>query len=161
MVVSSIFSTATRIWLKYWSVFQSNILFPFHLAGNKGTTCSNNSAVTFIAPAIKGRSAQNLPHVQAGLSSHNDHPAPRAIGLSGSFDSHSRLLCTPPRTERGTRAGKDTKRKVGEGKKTRFNNAVGAGGLFPRGWLAAYQGLRRGLRSTGSADTGRCGRSRR
>ena len=114
---------------KYWSVFQSYILLPFHLAGNKGTTCSNDSAATFIAPVIKGRSAQILPRAPAGLSSHNDHPASypasRAIDFSDSFVSHSRLLCTPPRTEKGTRAGKDTKRKAGEEKN---KQARGAGG---------------------------------
>ena len=117
MVVCSLSNTATRIYTNTGEAFNLIFFSPFHLAGNKGTTCSNDSAATFIAPVIKGRSAQILPRAPAGLSSHNDHPASRAIDFSGSFVSHSRLLCTPPRTERGTRAGKDTKRKVGEGKK--------------------------------------------
>ena len=123
MVVSFISSAATRICTNTGQAFNLIFFLPFHFAGNKGTTCSNDSAVTFIAPAIKGRSAQILPHVPAGLSSHNDHPASRAIDFSGSFVSHSRLLCTPPRTEKGTRAGKDTKRKAGEEKNKQARGA--------------------------------------
>jgi hypothetical protein len=43
---------------KYWSSFQSYIHLPSYPAGNKGTTCSTDSALSLIAPAIKGRSAQ-------------------------------------------------------------------------------------------------------
>ena len=95
MVVSSLSSATTRICINTGQAINLIFFLPSHLAGNKGTTCSNDSAVNFIAPAIaiKGRSAQILPHVPAGLSSHNDHPASRAIGFSGSFVSHSRLLC--------------------------------------------------------------------
>ena len=122
VVVCSLSNTATRIYTNTGEAFNLIFFSPFHLAGNKGTTCSNDSAATFIAPVIKGRSAQILPRAPAGLSSHNDHPASRAIDFSDSFVSHSRLLCTSPRTEKGDAGRKGYKEKSGRRKKTNIED---------------------------------------
>ena len=59
---------------KYWLSFQSYIHLPSYPAGDKGTTCSTDSALSLIAPAIKGRPAQTFQYIIL-LSRASDSPA--------------------------------------------------------------------------------------
>jgi hypothetical protein len=92
MVVCSLSNTATRIYTNTGEAFNLIFFSPFHLAGNKGTTCSNDSAATFIAPAIKGRSAQPLQYIIPLSNSHLDtgHWSREEEGLSQ--ESENKLI---------------------------------------------------------------------